>query len=147
MAVVLAAPLSQQLQPRFIEFRSLYTARERPSRLYSWVVLVFSSIVVEIPWNLFAGSGQSIFSCIPRLTLADRFFPCSSANSILLLLVLHCWVPCSVESSWIRVPDVHALRALFRLLCIVRGRHVAERDGSLDSILHLLLLCHHLQWR
>lgn len=54
MAVVLAAPLSQQLQPKFIGLRVLYQARERPAAMYSWPVLVLSSIVVEIPFNLFA---------------------------------------------------------------------------------------------
>ncbi|KAL8280941.1 hypothetical protein RQP46_006620 [Phenoliferia psychrophenolica] len=56
MAVVMAAPLSQQLQPKFIGLRTLFEARERPSRMYSWPALVFSSVIVEVPWNLFAGT-------------------------------------------------------------------------------------------
>ncbi|SCZ91970.1 BZ3500_MvSof-1268-A1-R1_Chr5-3g08254 [Microbotryum saponariae] len=56
MAVVLAAPLSQQLQPKFIGLRTLYLARERPSRMYNWPVMVFANVVAEIPWNIFAGT-------------------------------------------------------------------------------------------
>jgi len=52
MAVVIAAPLSQQLQPKFIGLRSLYNARERPSRMYSWPVFVASAIIVEMPYNI-----------------------------------------------------------------------------------------------
>lgn len=54
MAVVLAAPLAQQLQPKYLALRSLYTAREKPSRMYHWSTLVFSSVVVEIPFNIIA---------------------------------------------------------------------------------------------
>ncbi|GAA6060988.1 hypothetical protein JCM10212_000674 [Sporobolomyces blumeae] len=56
MAVVIAAPLSQQLQPKFLGLRQLYEARERPSRMYHWSILCFTSIVVEIPFNILAGS-------------------------------------------------------------------------------------------
>jgi len=56
MAVVIAAPLSQQLQPKFIGLRQLWTAREQPSRMYSWPVLVTANIIVEMPWNLFCGT-------------------------------------------------------------------------------------------
>lgn len=56
MAVVLAAPLSQQLQPKFLGLRQLYEAREKPSRMYHWSVLCLTSIVVEIPFNIIAGT-------------------------------------------------------------------------------------------
>ncbi len=56
MAVVIAAPLSQQLQPKFIGLRQLWTAREQPSRMYSWPVLVTANILVEIPWNICCGT-------------------------------------------------------------------------------------------
>jgi ATP-binding cassette subfamily G (WHITE) protein 2 (SNQ2) len=56
MAVVLSAPLSQQLQPKFLGLRQLYEARERPSRMYSWPIFVISSIIVEMPYNLVCGT-------------------------------------------------------------------------------------------
>ncbi|KZZ99461.1 ABC transporter ABCl1 [Moelleriella libera RCEF 2490] len=41
----------QQSMPQFIIQRSLYEARERPSKVYSWKVFMLSQIIVEIPWN------------------------------------------------------------------------------------------------
>ncbi|PWN48587.1 putative SNQ2-ABC transporter [Violaceomyces palustris] len=56
MALVISTSLSQQLQPQFIEFRSIYEAREKPSKMYSWPVAVFSAVVVEMPWNILGGT-------------------------------------------------------------------------------------------
>lgn len=56
MALVLSTSLSQQLQPVFISFRALYEVRERPSKMYSWPVAVWSALVVEMPWNLLGGT-------------------------------------------------------------------------------------------
>lgn len=56
MALVLSTSLAQQLQPVFIQFRALYEVRERPSKMYSWWVAVASALIVEVPWNLFAGT-------------------------------------------------------------------------------------------
>ncbi|PWN90960.1 hypothetical protein FA10DRAFT_267384 [Acaromyces ingoldii] len=56
MALVLSTSLSQQLQPVFISFRGLYEARERPSKAYSWPVMLFAALVVEIPWNMVGGT-------------------------------------------------------------------------------------------
>lgn len=56
MALVLSTSLSQQLQPQFIHFRSLYEVRERPSKMYSWPVAVWSAVIVEVPWNLLGGT-------------------------------------------------------------------------------------------
>ncbi|KIY49372.1 pleiotropic drug resistance protein PDR [Fistulina hepatica ATCC 64428] len=46
----------QQILPQFVTQRSLYEARERPSKAYSWVAFMASQIVVEIPWQLLAAT-------------------------------------------------------------------------------------------
>ncbi|KAG1743692.1 ABC-2 type transporter-domain-containing protein [Suillus paluster] len=56
LALILCVPLSQQLQSKYINIRSIYEIRERPSRMYSWTSLVTSQILVEIPWNIFCSS-------------------------------------------------------------------------------------------
>lgn len=56
MTLTVAPPLIQQLQPRFIGFRDLFEARERPSKLYSWVIFVVAAFIVEIPWSLLFGT-------------------------------------------------------------------------------------------
>ncbi|KIY47084.1 pleiotropic drug resistance ABC transporter [Fistulina hepatica ATCC 64428] len=52
MSMIISVPLAQQLQTVFLNMRSVYEARERPSRMYSWTALVTSQIVVAIPWNM-----------------------------------------------------------------------------------------------
>ncbi|PNY28748.1 ABC transporter CDR4 [Tolypocladium capitatum] len=41
----------QQSMPQFVIQRSLFEARERPSKVYSWKVFMLSQIIVELPWN------------------------------------------------------------------------------------------------
>lgn len=52
MLMVNFGMLAQQVMPQFVTQRSLYEARERPSKVYSWVAFMLSSILVEIPWAL-----------------------------------------------------------------------------------------------
>ncbi|KAJ7182528.1 ABC-2 type transporter-domain-containing protein [Mycena crocata] len=51
MLLILFAILTEQIMPLFVEQRSLYEARERPSKAYSWVAFVTAQIFVEIPWQ------------------------------------------------------------------------------------------------
>ncbi|KAH7409048.1 AtrD, ABC-transporter [Cadophora sp. MPI-SDFR-AT-0126] len=53
--------LVQQIMPHFVTQRSLYEVRERPSKTYSWQVLITSNIIVELPWNTLAA--VLIFVC------------------------------------------------------------------------------------
>lgn len=50
--------MGQQLAIPFIETRTVYEARERPSRMYSWTALLMSQLVVETPWNII---GSTLF--------------------------------------------------------------------------------------
>ncbi|OAX36457.1 pleiotropic drug resistance ABC transporter [Rhizopogon vinicolor AM-OR11-026] len=56
LASVICVALSQQLQTIFIDIRSIYEIRERPSRMYNWTALLVSQLLVEIPWNITASS-------------------------------------------------------------------------------------------
>lgn len=56
MTLVIAPPLIQQLQPRFLGFRNLFSARENASRIYNWVAFVVSAFIVEVPWSLLFGT-------------------------------------------------------------------------------------------
>lgn len=46
-----------QIMPNIVVQRSLYEARERPSKTYHWQCFVLSQIIVELPWG-----GESIQS-------------------------------------------------------------------------------------
>lgn len=56
MTLTIAPPLIQQLQPKYLEFRSLYKGREANSKIYSWLAFVFGAILVELPYSLLAGT-------------------------------------------------------------------------------------------
>lgn len=68
MAIVLAGSLAQQIQPKFISLRALYEERERPSRMYNSFVQVTASVLVEIPWNILAGT---LFYCCFWFTVGN----------------------------------------------------------------------------
>ncbi|KAI9772587.1 MAG: ATP-binding cassette transporter snq2 [Geoglossum umbratile] len=56
MAVILAMPLMNQLQPRWAALSALYLIREKPSKMFHWSAFVLSNIIAEIPYNMFAGT-------------------------------------------------------------------------------------------
>ncbi|KAL2067593.1 hypothetical protein VTL71DRAFT_2018 [Oculimacula yallundae] len=51
MLFTIFGSLVSQIMPHFVTQRSLYEARERPSKTYSWKAFMISNIVVELPWN------------------------------------------------------------------------------------------------
>lgn len=60
MRLFFSIPLTNPLITPFINIRSIYKARERPSRIYSWTALVASQFLIEAPWNIF---GSSLLFC------------------------------------------------------------------------------------
>lgn len=56
MTLTIALPLVVQLQPQFLHFRDLYQSREGKGKTYSWVAMVASTIIPELPYSLVAGS-------------------------------------------------------------------------------------------
>ncbi len=51
MILTIFGQLVQQILPHFVTQRSLYEARERPSKIYSWKAFMLANIFVELPWN------------------------------------------------------------------------------------------------
>jgi ABC-type multidrug transport system permease subunit len=56
MTLIIAPPLMQQLQPRFLEARNIYTSREAKAKIYSWFGFVTGAIAAEIPYRIIAGT-------------------------------------------------------------------------------------------
>jgi ABC-type multidrug transport system permease subunit len=56
MALILAMPLMNQLQPRFADLAKVYLVREKPSKMYHWTTFMLSALLVEIPFNVVAGT-------------------------------------------------------------------------------------------
>ncbi|KUJ09554.1 putative ABC transporter [Mollisia scopiformis] len=51
MLITLSSNFVPQMLPNFVTQRSIYEARERPAKTYSWPVFLLSNILVELPWN------------------------------------------------------------------------------------------------
>lgn len=60
LVLTIAPPLIQQLQPRYLSFRALFTGRERQSQIYSYVSFCVGAILVEIPYSIACGT---VFFC------------------------------------------------------------------------------------
>ncbi len=56
MTLTICPPLIQQLQPKYLRFRSLYMSREANSKIYSWVAFTLGAVLVELPYSLIAGT-------------------------------------------------------------------------------------------
>ncbi|KAF1977425.1 hypothetical protein BU23DRAFT_587478 [Bimuria novae-zelandiae CBS 107.79] len=56
ITLTIAPPLMQQLQPRFIRLRGIYTSREGSAKIYSWTAFAWSAILSELPHRVFAGT-------------------------------------------------------------------------------------------
>jgi len=79
MATITSIPLANQLQVIFLDMRSVYEIRERPSRMYSWTALLTSQFLAAIPYNIL---GSSIFFCCWYWTVG---FPTSRAGFTYLM--------------------------------------------------------------
>ncbi|CAG8905870.1 unnamed protein product [Penicillium egyptiacum] len=51
MLLSMFGQLSEQIMPQFIDQREVYEARERPSKIYDWKVMMLSNLFIEIFWN------------------------------------------------------------------------------------------------
>ena len=56
MTLTISPPLIQQLQPRFINIRSIYQSREGNAKIYSWTAWVWGAILSELPYRIVAGT-------------------------------------------------------------------------------------------
>ncbi|KAG2118374.1 ABC-2 type transporter-domain-containing protein [Suillus clintonianus] len=62
LGLVLSVSLVHQLMAIYIDIRTVYEIRERPSRIYHWTALVMSQLAAELPWNM-ASSATFFFCC------------------------------------------------------------------------------------
>lgn len=56
MTLTISPPLIQQLQPRYLNLRSIYQSREQSSKIYSWVAFTCAAVLPELPWSFLAGT-------------------------------------------------------------------------------------------
>jgi ATP-binding cassette subfamily G (WHITE) protein 2 (PDR) len=51
LLLIIFGTVIEQMVPVFVAQRTLYEARERPSKTYSWQVLLCSCLIIEVIWN------------------------------------------------------------------------------------------------
>lgn len=51
MFLTIFTQVVQQMLPDYVAQRTMYEARERPSKTYSWKAFMVSTILVEAVWN------------------------------------------------------------------------------------------------
>lgn len=56
MSTIVSVSLSNQLQVPFLNMRSIYEIRERPSRMYAWTSFITAHLLTELPWNILGSS-------------------------------------------------------------------------------------------
>jgi len=125
MLFTIFGQLVQQIMPHFVTQRSLYEARERPSKTYSWFAFMISNIVVELPWN-----------------------------SLMAVLIFFCWYyPIGLYKNAVPTDTVHERGGLMFLLIwefllftstftnmVIAAIDTAETGGNIANLLFSLTL-------
>lgn len=125
MLLVIFANVCSQIMPHYASQRTLYEARESPSKTYSWQVFVLSNMLVEIPWNSFSA----------LLIFVSWYYPIGLRQN-------------AVEAN--QVPEREALMFLFILAflnfagtftnMVMAAVDSVEAAGNITNLLHSLSL-------
>ncbi|GAD98247.1 ABC transporter [Paecilomyces variotii No. 5] len=125
MLMTIFGNLVQQIMPNFCTQRSLYEARERPSKTYSWQSFMTANILVELPWNTLMA--VFIFVCwYYPIGLYRNAEPTDSVHERGALMFLLIWTFLLFTSTFAHM--------------IIAGVELAETGGNLANLLFSLCL-------
>ncbi len=125
MLLTIFGNLSQQIMPHFVTQRSLYEARERPSKTYSWVVFICSNLLVEMPWNTLMGV-IIFFTWYYPIGLYRNAIPTDAVAERGGLMFLYLWSFLMFAGTFTDL--------------VVAGVETAENAGNIGSLLFSLCL-------
>ncbi|KDN61164.1 putative ABC-2 type transporter [Colletotrichum sublineola] len=81
----------QQIMPVFVSQRTMYEARERPSKSYSWKAFMAANVIVEMFWNSIMAVFSFLFWFYPmRLDRNAEWTNAVHSRAVALFLI--CWV-------------------------------------------------------
>jgi ATP-binding cassette subfamily G (WHITE) protein 2 (PDR) len=125
MLMTIFGNLVQQIMPNFCTQRSLYEARERPSKTYSWQAFMTANIIVELPWNTLMA--VLIFCCwyFP-IGLYRNAQPTNSVTEREALMFLLIWTFLLFTSTFAHM--------------IIAGIELPETGGNIANLLFSLCL-------
>ena len=111
--------------PRFVTQRTLYEARERPSKMYSWLAFVLAQIAAEIPYQMVLGI----------LTFAGYYYTVfgiqsSERQGLILLFCIENFVFASTFGQMVvaALPDAEAAGSLATLSTYYLGHNIDLRQ-------------------
>ncbi|KAK2040972.1 ABC-2 type transporter [Colletotrichum somersetense] len=122
--VTMFGQVGQQLMPVFVSQRTMYEARERPSKAYSWTAFLFANIVVEMAWN----SVIAVFSYISwyyPIGLYRNAYPTNSVGSRGLTMFLHVWMFFLFSGTFAQM--------------VIAGLQSAEIAGGIVNLISIML--------
>ena len=125
MLLTIFANLVQQIMPNFVVQRSLYEARERPSKTYSWQTFMMANILVELPWNTLMALFIFVTWYYP-IGLYRNAEPAGQSSERQGLMFLLVWAFLMFTSTFAHL--------------VISGVELAETGGNLASLLFSLCL-------
>ncbi len=125
MLMTIFGNLVQQIMPNFVTQRSLYEARERPSKAYSWQAFMTANIIVELPWNTLM-SALVFFCWYYPIGLYDNARPTDAVTERGGLMFLLIWTFLLFTSTFAHM--------------VIAGIELAETGGNIASMLFSLCL-------
>ncbi|KAF9764062.1 hypothetical protein IL306_002905 [Fusarium sp. DS 682] len=115
--------VAEQMMPAFVEQRTLYEARERPAKTYSWQSFMFANLTVEIVWNSFIGVFAFICWYFPIGLYRNAEYT-NEVHSRGIAIFLHVWMFFLLSSSFAHMmiaglPDADTAGGVMNLLFIM----------------------------
>ncbi|OHW91199.1 ABC-2 type transporter [Colletotrichum incanum] len=89
--ITMFGQIAQQIMPVFVSQRTMYEARERPSKAYSWTAFLFANIMVEMAWNSLMAVFSSVCWYFP-IGLYRNAYPTDSVDSRGITMFLQVWM-------------------------------------------------------
>ena len=122
---IIFSQLTQQIMPNFVVQRSLYEARERPSKAYSWTGFIFANVIAELPWAIILGA-VLFFTWYYPIGYYRNAIPTDSVHLRGAMMFLFCWQFLLFAST-------------FAHMCIA-AIDTAETAGNMGNLLFSLAL-------
>ncbi|KAF4463341.1 ATPase [Fusarium albosuccineum] len=114
----------QQMLPDFVAQRTMYEARERPSKTYSWKSFMGSAILVEAAWNSLMAVLSFVGWYFPT-GLYRNAYPTDAVDSRGVTVFLHVWMFFMFTSTFAHM--------------IIAGLESAEVAGGLVTLIMIMI--------
>ncbi|KZL77189.1 multidrug resistance protein CDR1 (ABC-2 type transporter) [Colletotrichum tofieldiae] len=121
--ITMFSQVAQQMMPVFVSQRTMYEARERPSKAYSWTAFLFANIMVEMAWNSLMAVLSFVCWYFP-IGLYRNAYPTDAVDSRGITMFLQVWMFFIFTSSFAHMmiaglPNAEVAGGLINLFAIM----------------------------